>query len=127
MSRPQQQNSTELKEISNRHGIWMVFVDAILPKSLMIAYKFCWRTALPGQLRTFLGLTIQRNTAITKTLNFYETSNNTITVYVIISAVKRLIVINHIQNKSFCLHNIWVYTVYIYLFIYKYKHMHVYI
>ncbi len=30
------------------------------------------------------------------------------------SAVKRLITINHIQNKSFCLHNIWVCTVYIY-------------
>ncbi len=30
------------------------------------------------------------------------------------SAVKRLIVINHIQNKSFCLHNICVCTVYIY-------------
>ncbi len=31
-----------------------------------------------------------------------------------ISPVKRLIVINHIQNKSFCLHNIYVCTVYIY-------------
>ncbi len=38
----------------------------------------------------------------------------------IISAVKRLIAINHIQNKRFCLHNICVY-------IYTYKHMHVYI
>ncbi len=38
------------------------------------------------------------------------------------SAVKRLIAINRIQNKSFCLH--YVCTVYIY---YKYTHMHVYI
>ncbi len=30
------------------------------------------------------------------------------------SAVKPLNVINHIQNKSFCLHNICVCTVYIY-------------
>ncbi len=42
------------------------------------------------------------------------------------SAVKRLITINRIQNKSFCLHNICVCTVYIY-YVYKYKHMHVYI
>ncbi len=41
----------------------------------------------------------------------------------IISAVKRLIAINHIQNKRFCLHNICVYIMYIY----TYKHMHVYI
>ncbi len=32
-----------------------------------------------------------------------------------ISAVKRLIVINHIQNKSFCLLNIYVCTVYIFI------------
>ncbi len=31
-----------------------------------------------------------------------------------ISAVKRLIVVNHIKNKSCCLHNIYVCTVYIY-------------
>ncbi len=30
------------------------------------------------------------------------------------SAVKQSIAINHIQNKSFCLHNICVCTVYIY-------------
>ncbi len=30
------------------------------------------------------------------------------------SAVKWLITINCIQNKSFCLHNIWVFTVFIY-------------
>ncbi len=34
--------------------------------------------------------------------------------YILISAVKWLIAINRIQNKSFCLHNIWVCTVYIY-------------
>ncbi len=34
--------------------------------------------------------------------------------YVTNSAVKRLIAINRIQNKSFCLHNIWVFTVFIY-------------
>ncbi len=34
--------------------------------------------------------------------------------------------INRIQNKSFCLHNICVHTVYI-NYVYKYKHMHVYI
>ncbi len=35
-------------------------------------------------------------------------------MYIYISAVKRLIVINHIQNKLFCLHNISVCTLYIY-------------
>ncbi len=35
-------------------------------------------------------------------------------ITVTISAVKRLIVINRIQNKGFCLHNICVCTVYIY-------------
>ncbi len=34
-----------------------------------------------------------------------------------ISAVKQLIAIKRIQNKSFCLHNICVCTVYIYLYI----------
>ncbi len=43
-----------------------------------------------------------------------------------ISAVKQLIAINRIQNKSFCLHNICVCTVYIY-YVYKYTHMYVYI
>ncbi len=32
------------------------------------------------------------------------------------SAVKRLIVINRIQNKGFCLHNMCVYCVYIYIY-----------
>ncbi len=46
---------------------------------------------------------------------------------IIISAVKRLIKINRIQNiQSFCLHNMCVYYVYL-LCIYKYTHMHVYI
>ncbi len=40
-----------------------------------------------------------------------------------ISAVKRLIVINRIQNKSFCLHNICVCVVYIY---YVYINTHIY-
>ncbi len=35
-------------------------------------------------------------------------------IYIYISAVKRLIVINRIQNKSFSLYNICVCTVYIY-------------
>ncbi len=35
-------------------------------------------------------------------------------LYIIISAVKRLIAIKHIQNKQFGLYNICVYTVYIY-------------
>ncbi len=34
-------------------------------------------------------------------------------IYIYISAVKRLIAINRIQNKSFCLLNICVWTVYI--------------
>ncbi len=42
------------------------------------------------------------------------------------STVKRLIAINRIQNKSFCLHNICVYFVYL-LRIYKRTHMHEYI
>ncbi len=41
------------------------------------------------------------------------------------SAVKRLITINRIQNKSF-VYKICVYCVYL-LCIYKYKHKHVYI
>ncbi len=35
-------------------------------------------------------------------------------IYIYISAVKQFIVINRIQNKGFCLHNICVCTVYIY-------------
>ncbi len=35
-------------------------------------------------------------------------------LYIYISAVKQLITINHIQIKSYCLHNICVCTVYIY-------------
>ncbi len=46
-------------------------------------------------------------------------------LYINFSAVKRLIAINRIQNKSFCLH-LYVYCVYL-LCIYKYTHMHVYI
>ncbi len=39
------------------------------------------------------------------------------------SAVKRLIAINHIQNKTFCLHNICMCTVFIYyVFINTHKH-----
>ncbi len=45
---------------------------------------------------------------------------------IIISAVKRLIVINRIQNKSIWLHNICVCAVYIY-YVYINTHMHVYI
>ncbi len=45
--------------------------------------------------------------------------NSTVYGYVLSSAVKRVIVINHIQNKSFCLHKICVvYCVYL-LCIYK--------
>ncbi len=56
------------------------------------------------------------------------------------SAVKRLIVINHIQNKSFCLLNIYVCVLCIYLLcinrhtdsiylenIYMYLHVYIYI
>ncbi len=43
--------------------------------------------------------------------------------YIIFSAVKWLFAINRIQNKSFCLHNICVYTVYIY---YVYLNAHTY-
>ncbi len=41
--------------------------------------------------------------------------------YIIFSAVKQLIVINCIQNKSFCLHNTCMCAVYIY---YVYKKIH---
>ncbi len=34
-------------------------------------------------------------------------------IYIYISGVKQLIMINHIQNKSFCLHNIWVLCIFI--------------
>ncbi len=56
---------------------------------------------------------------------------NLLIIY-IYSAVKWLIVINHIQNKSFCLWNICVCTVYIY-YVYTYIiyleniNMHIYI
>ncbi len=52
-------------------------------------------------------------------------------VFILIYAFKLFIAINLIQNKSFCLHNIWMCTVYIYyvVYIYKYKqtnkHIHV--
>ncbi len=45
--------------------------------------------------------------------------------FIIISAVKRLIVINRIQNKI-CLHNICVCTVYIY-YVYINTHTYMYI
>ncbi len=45
---------------------------------------------------------------------------------IVFSAVKRLIMINRIQNKSFCLHYMCVYYVYL-LCVYKYTHTHVYI
>ncbi len=58
--------------------------------------------------------------------------------YILISAVKILIAINHIQNKTFCLHNMFVCTVYIYYVninahayniylqnIYRYIHLHI--
>ncbi len=53
----------------------------------------------------------------------------------VFSAIKRLIAIKRIQNKSFFLHTICVYTVFCmylcvctyFVYIYKYKHMHVYI
>ncbi len=46
-------------------------------------------------------------------------------VYIYISAVKQLIVINRIQNKCFCLHNICVCTVYIYyVFIHTHSCLH---
>ncbi len=45
-------------------------------------------------------------------------------VLVFSSVVKRLIAINRIQNKSFCLHNICVCTVYIY-YVYINTNMHV--
>ncbi len=44
-------------------------------------------------------------------------------IYIYISDVKWLIVINRIQNKSFCLHNIWVYCVYL-LCVYIKAHTH---
>ncbi len=47
-------------------------------------------------------------------------------IYIYISAVKRLIAITRIQNKSFCLHDMCLYCVYV-LCIYKYTHMHEYI
>ncbi len=37
---------------------------------------------------------------------YYEVYIYIYTKYIYISAVKRLIAINHIQNKCFCLHNI---------------------
>ncbi len=46
-----------------------------------------------------------------------------IRIYIYISAVKRLIAINRIQNKSFCLHNIYVCTFYIY-YVYLNTHTH---
>ncbi len=46
--------------------------------------------------------------------------------YIYTSAVKRLIAINLIQNKSFCLHNTCVYTVYIY-YVYINTHINMYI
>ncbi len=61
---------------------------------------------------------------LTKNINILEFKIN---IYIFNSAVKWFITINHIQNKSYCLHNICRYTLYIYLCIYKYTNMHVYI
>ncbi len=47
---------------------------------------------------------------------------------VFISAVKQLIAINRIQNKSFCVYVVYVCVMYIFImYIYKYTPMHVYI
>ncbi len=43
-------------------------------------------------------------------------------IYIYISAVKWLIMINRIQNKSFCLHHTCKCTVFIY-YVYKYTHI----
>ncbi len=63
------------------------------------------------QTKTFILYAINRLTAL---IYMY--------VYVYISAGQQLIAINHIQNKSFCVHNMCVYCVYL-LCIYKYTHM----
>ncbi len=47
---------------------------------------------------------------------------NIIYLLIIFSAVKQLIAINRIQNKSFCLHKI-VYCVYLLCILYKYTHI----
>ncbi len=49
-----------------------------------------------------------------------------ILIYIYISTAKRLIAINHIQNKSFCLHNMCVLCIFI-MYIEIHTHMHVYI
>ncbi len=43
------------------------------------------------------------------------------------SAVKQLIVINRIQNKSLCLHNIYVFVCTIYIYVYINTHTSMYI
>ncbi len=43
-------------------------------------------------------------------------------IHTYFSAVKRLIVINHIQNKTFCLQNICMCAVYIIMYVYIYKY-----
>ncbi len=49
-----------------------------------------------------------------------------ITEFIYFSAFKRLIAINRIQNKSFCLHNICLCTVYL-LCVYKSTHACIYL
>ncbi len=52
--------------------------------------------------------------------------NYTSKLYINISAVKRLIAINRIQNKRFCLHNIYVCVYCVYLLCTVYINTHTY-
>ncbi len=74
------------------------------------------------------------NTKIAETHSKIKLKLKKKNIYILISAVKRLIVINHIQNKSFGLHNVCtVYIYYVYInihtcmYIFKKNMLHLYI
>ncbi len=70
---------------------------------------------------------VEKFTFHTLTSLIYLLSRNhkRILSYFLNRAAKRLIMINHIQNKSLCLHTMCMYCVYL-LCIYKYTHIYVY-
>ncbi len=60
-----------------------------------------------------LGVCLSANFSMKNYTTHPPPQKNNIYMY-IFSAIKWLITINHIKKKGFCLHNIWMCTVYIY-------------
>ncbi len=82
-----------------------------IAKIKFYTFPYCIET-----LELFLNDHVTQQTGVMadKKISFAITGIHLIMKYIKISAVKRLIAMNRVQNKSICLHNICVCTVYIY-------------